>query len=383
LSPSTEKLLASLAVSQAPEAQWREAWRIAFAQLRREVNLHPTGDSPSAVFEAAAQALRPVAAEHLPLAMGLVMHVYPLCALRGVPLPWWSAANHRRQRLLRAVDRQQWILGNAGSERVAGAQAPVRVTRSREGVRIDGTFDYVSLANVADLVLFSAPLDGTASLFCIASLAGDTVRIGTPRFSGTTRLADTCPVAFHNHLVREDCCVVVPSESALGCMTRYQRSWFQLLACDAHLARLEHLRQRWQVARTPDAVASSRELCLLRDFSLRLLDEAARPAAIDELARVAASMKLRVSWHCQAMAAAISRWDAAAAAELGYLRRQPLSDDRILLDIGACASVHQPFEVDQRHHAVGARFATRAHATEAATQVERTGADFAVVGVEP
>ena len=69
---------------------------------------------------------------------------------------------------------------------------------------------------------------------------------------------------------------------------------------------------------------------LLREYSLRLLDTAASPGAVESLARVTAAMKLRISWLAQSTAAALRGLDDAAASELGYIRRQPPSDDNVL-----------------------------------------------------
>lgn len=360
LSPSTRKLMALLAGAQAPARDWRKAWRLAFAQLRQEVDLHPIGATPAATFAAAAASVRTVSAENLPLAMGLVMHLYPLCALRFIPLPWWSAASYRRHRLLRDIDREGWILANAGSERVAGAQSPISLTRTFHGALVTGAFDYVSLANVADLVLFNAPLDGQVSLFCIASMHMDTAIIGEPRFSGATRLSDTCSLRLEKHLVRNEHCVVVPNDTTLGCMTQYQRSWFQMLAAEAHLARLDFLRKRWQLPHTPEDIAGWNEVKLLRDYALRLLDGARTAGTIESLASVTAAIKLRISWRCQAMAEPLRELDATAAAELLLLKRQPTADDRILRSI---SSVDQPLVVNHRHISLPGG----GHATKAAT----------------
>ena len=124
-----------------------EEFRSRFDRLRSEVDLHPAESTAAATFEAAARTAR-TRGRGLSAARALrsVMHLYPLCALRCVPLPWWSAANLRRALLLRAIDRRSLILANAGSERAAGAHAPVTLTRTRDGVRVDGTYDYMSLA---------------------------------------------------------------------------------------------------------------------------------------------------------------------------------------------------------------------------------------------
>jgi alkylation response protein AidB-like acyl-CoA dehydrogenase len=327
-----------LAASQVPDGDWTKAFRLFFSQLRTEVDMHPVAATPSATFEAAAQAARTVAAECLPLGMGLVMHLYPLCALRCVPLPWWSPANFRRQRLLRDIDRRSLILANAGSERAAGAHAPVTLMRTHDGVLVHGKYDYVSLANVADLVLFSAPLgDGGTSLFCIAGLRSQTAHIGAPRFNGSMRLSDTCSVSLESQLLPPGRFVEVPNEAALGCMTQYQRSWFQLLSGEAHLARIEYLQRLWKLARGTEETASRNELALLREYARQLLDEAARPDAVEMLARVTAAMKLRISWMAQSIAAMIQGLDKTAADELLFFKRQPTSDDRILRSIGVAS----------------------------------------------
>jgi alkylation response protein AidB-like acyl-CoA dehydrogenase len=298
--------------------------------------MHPKGSTPSATFEAAAHTARTVARGCLPLGIGVVMHLYPLCALRCVPLPWWSTGNLRRTLLLRAVDRRALILANAGSERAAGAHAPVTLSRTRGGVRIDGTYEYMSLAHVADIVLFSAPLaDGSATLFCAADLHGDSVRIGPSRFGGSMAVSDTCSVTFTGHHVPTHRFIVIPGESALTCMAQYQRSWFQLLLGEGYLARIEQLQRQWDLPQPVEQIASLNELARLREYALHLLDEAAAPSAIEALARVTAAMKLRISWHAQSIAAALRSLDATSASELGYLKLQPTSDDRILRSITA------------------------------------------------
>jgi len=310
-----------------------EDFRRGFAELRAGLELHPARDSASATFESAAETARAVAADCLPLGIAVVMHLYPLCALRCVPLPWWSPAGRRRSRLLQTIGRTL-ILANAGSERAAGAHEPVMLTRTRDGVRVDGTYDYVSLAHVADIVLFSAPLAGRGcAMFCAADLRGETVRIGEGKFSGSMRQSDTCSVTFDGHRVPTDRCIEVPTASALQCMAQYQRSWFQLLLGEAYLARIERLQREWDLPRPLEHLASLNELVQLREYSLRLLDDAAVPSAVDSLSRVTAAMKLRISWLARSTGNAVRCHDETSANELDYIRRQPTSDERILRSI--------------------------------------------------
>jgi hypothetical protein len=335
LSPSAERLFRQLAAAHASDTENGEAYQVAFAMLRQDLDLHPRGRTPADVFDAAANAVRGVAAQCLPLGMALTMHLYPLCTLRCVPMAALSPANFRRHRLLHAIDRHGLILANAGSERVRGKQAPIEITRESGGVIVDGTFDYVSLAHVADMVFFCAPTAEGQQVFCMADMRADSVRVGSPRFAGNMKLSDTCSITFERHRVPSRRLAMIPDAAALDCLTRYQRSWFHLLAGEAYLARLELLRQRWQLACTPEELACLNELRLLREYSLRLLDSARNPAAIDSLARVSAAFKLRTSWQCQAAGESLRQLDVEAAAELRYLARQPTADELILRNIAS------------------------------------------------
>jgi len=304
------------------------------ATLIAQGNLHPDGKTAAAIFEAAATTSRVIAARSLPLGLAIVMHLYPLCAMRCVPIAWWTTANLRRVKLLRAIDSQSLILANAGSERAAGVPSPVSVSRISEGVLVNGAFEYMSLANTADIVLFSAPLAGSEStVFCAADLRCASVRIGANRFNGSMRQSDTCSVHFDDHRVPAERCIEIPNASALQCMAQYQRSWFHLLLGEAYLARIEALHRELRLPRAPEFVASLNELAFLKKYSLCLLNESSSPGAVESLARVTAAMKLRISWLAQATAAAVRTIDSESASELAYISRQPTSDERILRSI--------------------------------------------------
>jgi hypothetical protein len=195
---------------------------------------------------------------------------------------------------------------------------------------------------VADLVLFSADHDGHA-VFCAAEVCDSGVRIGGSRFDGSMRLSDTCSMSFANHLVPADRFMAIPTASTLQCMTQYQRSWFHLLLAEAYLGRIEKLHRRWDLPRPAELLASLNELAFLRKYSLCLLDDASSASAIDSLSRVTAAVKLRVSLMAQSTAEAIRARDAAAAQELGFIRRQPTCDEKILSSLGISA-----LEIDQR-----------------------------------
>jgi alkylation response protein AidB-like acyl-CoA dehydrogenase len=336
LSPSTDLIAALVAdVERAPDELTRgTAFRRGFDQLRSQWPMHPSERTPAATFEAAARTTRQVSAQCLPLGIALVMHLYPLCTVRHAPLPWWSPTGFRRSRLLHDIDQRSLILANAGSERAAGAHAPVTLTRMHDGIHVEGSYDYVSLAHVADLVLFSAPLaGGTGKVFCVATMRGESVRIGCPRFGGSMQLSDTCAVSFNSHRVPPGYFLVVP-DNAYTCMAHYQRSWFHLLLGEAYQARIEHLQSEWNLPRSVEEIAAANELALMQAYALRLLDDIAHRAAatnaMERLSRLSAALKLRISWQAQSTAEALRPHDDTAAQELCYLRRQPPCDDQIL-----------------------------------------------------
>jgi hypothetical protein len=67
-------------------------------------------------------------------------------------------------------------------------------------------------------------------------------------------------VSFDNHRVPTHRCIEIPGDGALNCMAQYQRSWFHLLLGEVYLARMEALRQQWELPRPAELIASLNEL---------------------------------------------------------------------------------------------------------------------------
>jgi hypothetical protein len=202
----------------------------------------------------------------------------------------------------------------------------------------------MSLATVADVVFFKAPLmDGPGTALCAADLRADSVRIGDWKFSGSMRLSDTSSVTFVNHRVPRGRYLLV-ADAALRCTSSYQRCWFHLFLADVYLARLERLHQIWDLPRSAEQIVTLNELALLRAYALRLLDDVSFGSDIQALHKASSAIKLRVSLMAQATMASLhgleSLTPAAAArlradgSELGYLRHQPTADEAILRSLG-------------------------------------------------
>lgn len=325
--------------------QWRQALRLELDRIRTQLALHPPlGASPAGTLEATSITVREIAADCLPLGIALVMHLYPLCALQCAPLPAMSIAGFKRRILMKLISERSLIVANGGSERANGAHAPLAVALDGDALRVNGTFEYVSLASVADVVLFSAPLDDR-TVFCAAELRGDSVLLGEPKFEGAMQFSDTRSVTFLDHRVANGKYLLVADATGTQCIFDYQRCWFHLLLAEAYRARIELLRTRWQVAPGVEHVMALNEVSCLREYATRLLGECRPHARVDALTRVTATLKLRVSLMAQATARLLRERAAqggaeaaqllADASELGYMRMQPTTDERILRSLAS------------------------------------------------
>lgn len=325
--------IASRVSDAADERAARHAYRRSFSQLRSQLPMYPDGSCPSEVFEHAAQAVRSVGATCLPLAIAVAMHLYPFCVLRCVPIPLLSIARLKRAMLLHTIRNRSLILANTGSERSNGSTTPPIARRAADGVRIDGRCEYLSLSSVADIVLFKAQLeDSNHAVLCAADLRARSVHIGPWKFSGEMELSDTSAVTFVDHRVPNGHYLIVPDDAGLGCISDYQRAWFHLFIAEIYLARVEHLRNTWEL---PEPGVGRSEVARLRQQSLQLLDDFRVGADVAPLTRMTAALKLRVSMMAQTTAATLrSRGLAAQAGGLGYIKSQPTADARILSGFG-------------------------------------------------
>ena len=306
-----------------------------FQRIRAGLPLYPDATArPAAIFADVAQAVRSVAGPCLPLGIAIAMHLYPLCALQCAPLPALSIAGFKRRILVKAIRERSMIVANAGSERANGTHDPVALTLTADGLRASGTFEYVSLASVADLVLFSARC-GPRIAVCAADIRGDSARIGAAKFGGRMQLSDTRSLTFENHRIPRGRYLLAADAPATQCIFDYQRCWFHLLLSEAYLARIELLQRGWRLPDPVEHLMAANEISCLRDYAARLLDECRPQGCVERLTRVTSLLKLRVSSMAQDTARLLRETAPDDAAELGYMKMQPTSDDRILRSLGA------------------------------------------------
>jgi hypothetical protein len=320
----------------------REAYREGFKRLCSHLEMYPvSGRHASVIFESAATTARNLAAGCLPLGIAVAMHLYPLCVLQCMPLPLLSLARFQRAMLLRTIRNRSLILANAGSDRTRGVHHSLVARQDAQGIRIDGTFEYMSLATVADVVFFKARLaNSKGTVLCAADLRADSVHIGGWKFSGSMRLSDTSSVTFAGHRVPHGRYVLVADDEVLRCTSDYQRCWFHLFLAELYLARLDRLHQVSGLPRSAEQIVSLNELSQLREYALRLLDDFSSGSDIQPLKKTTSAMKLRVSLMAQSAMTLLRRAD---ASELGYIKSQPTADEIILRSIGVLPEPIQSF----------------------------------------
>lgn len=100
-----------------------------------------------------------VGAHSIPLGVAVAMHLYMLGAMATYPLDN-RLARSRREAMLKQVLEQRWLVANSGSDtEVRSADSgPASMTAefTAGGVRIAGRKTFVSMATVADLLVFTA-----------------------------------------------------------------------------------------------------------------------------------------------------------------------------------------------------------------------------------
>lgn len=170
--------------------------------------------------------------------VGAAMHLYMLAAVAKMPIGEPALAAQRAA-LIGMIDRDRLLLATTGSDsrhRSANAAQSATVAVPVEGgYRINGTKTFLSLAEVADLVLFTADIAGCGLSFFIAPLKQPAIRIGPPHFDAAFPL--------HTHSVTLDN-LVVPAAMALAATEggganaaahAFQRALFQSLISAVYL----------------------------------------------------------------------------------------------------------------------------------------------------
>lgn len=205
-----------------------------------------SGSLPAEMFEA----VRQLAAVSLPLTIGLVMHLYLLCALRTFPLGLAWLKRYQRSTFLRRILNQRILIANVGGNR-CGAGAPAqcqrRVSRTKEGYRLSGEAPFMSLATVADFAVVSAGLSDTEDGIFVVPLqprpAG--LSLSAPSFGNLMNASCTRRASMDDVLLPRDS-LIYTADTSPHCqrLAVLQRAWLHFLTAAAYLGVTEEAIRR-------------------------------------------------------------------------------------------------------------------------------------------
>lgn len=170
--------------------------------------------------------------------VGAAMHLYMLTAFATMPLSD-AALAERRAAFIDIVRRQRLLIANTGSDSCYrsdnAAQSAAVAVPVDGGYRVNGAKTFLSLADVADLVLFTAEIPGGGLSFFIAPLNCPSIRIGPPHFDAAFPL-HTCSVHFDNLIVPDAMTLAARGGDDTNRLAHaFQRALFQSLISAVYL----------------------------------------------------------------------------------------------------------------------------------------------------
>ncbi|MBA3772578.1 MAG: acyl-CoA/acyl-ACP dehydrogenase [Ramlibacter sp.] len=186
--------------------------------------------------------------------VGACMHLYMLFALATIPLPD-AHLDERRKRLLLQIAERRLLVANTGSDAVRRSDNSEQTSTALVDLK-DGTYSasgaktFLSLATVADLVLFTAGPPDARLCFCLAPLRDSGVVIGSSEFDSSLNM-NTHGLEFKDVIIPEEM-VFAPSGNEGGALFHgYQRAVFQATISAVYLgAAFEALKEAGSFAQS-------------------------------------------------------------------------------------------------------------------------------------
>lgn len=169
----------------------------------------------------------------IPVSVALSMHYYMVAALAAYPLSKKSTSFWKREMLLAKIRKERLLIANTGSVRTFKDKAGntgIQVRRDKDGYIIQGKAPFMSLAGVADYVVFSAQLPSSESMVFLVPLNSDQIEFEHTAFGDSMQGSFTKAVKFKNLRVTHANVLSLPDTQATDCeILVYQRTWFQAL----------------------------------------------------------------------------------------------------------------------------------------------------------
>ena len=249
---------------------------------------------PEALYREAFAALGVLGGVSVPLAVGLAMHQVTLAAVATFPLTEDDPARVVRRMFLDGVAARRQLVCSAGGDGVTrpgrtlgGGRSVLRVRRAGDGFEVFGRKTFVSLADRADLVTFTAATESGGVAAFVAPLQGNAaIEVGPPEFESGFDASGTRSLTFDGLRVPATACLS-GDDDVTRRLSRFQRACFEVLLPAVYLG------------------AARRALEELRAFALSTrIDERQRIADLDgfraELGRLVVRHRSAVATCCEA-----------------------------------------------------------------------------------
>lgn len=198
---------------------------------------------PAALYRDCFTVLHALGTHSIPLGVALSMHLYMLCAFATLPLAG-EGLRARRREFLDIVGGGRLIIANSGSDSFHRSdnakQTATRAVRTTDGILVTGQKSFVSLATVADLLIFTAELEGTGVVSLYTSLKDNPCvhTEGSP-FGAEMAPSGTRSIIFRGLRLPEDHVVTGGESAGFSHAHEFQRAWFQALIPAVYLGAAE------------------------------------------------------------------------------------------------------------------------------------------------
>jgi alkylation response protein AidB-like acyl-CoA dehydrogenase len=211
-----------------------------FSNVRQEGSLFPDFSRYSSVkeiFHEMREMLLNIGGNGIPEGVGSLMHIYMLCSIATMPLSDPEQISNR-ELWLKRISQERLLIANTGSERVNRSNNTENtVTQAMAvdgGYVVNGEKNFVSLAEVADILIFNANVKGSEGFaFFIVPFDRSSILIKESCFDESLGLR-TYSIEFKELFVDQNMVMKTDSQST-SLAFLYQRSWFLSLVSSVYL----------------------------------------------------------------------------------------------------------------------------------------------------
>ncbi|MEL6916572.1 MAG: acyl-CoA dehydrogenase family protein [Bacteroidota bacterium] len=185
------------------------------------------------VYDACFKTLHAIGEVSIPVAVALSMHYYVLASMASYPFSKTSKEYWKREMLLHQIKKEGLIIANTGSVRTytnVSEHKGVTVQRKDGKYLVNGKTPFMSLAGVADYLVFTAELSqGKKAVFFVPSNS-EGIYFQDSVFGETMEGSFTKAVSFKDLEVSNAHVLTLDTSEETKCeLLIYQRSWFQAL----------------------------------------------------------------------------------------------------------------------------------------------------------